>query len=320
MRPELLIKRRQDEWQKMEKILERVGQKREKLDPTTAERLGDLYRGVTSDLALAQREFPNHKITRYLNQLVGRAHSAIYVRRGFSWEGIGHYFRVEVPVTFRKNLHWFWIAFLLFMLPAFGIGFLTGLNPEAARFALPPEVQGLIPIIEDQELWTEMSISERPIFSSGIMTNNIQVSFLAFAGGMSAGVLTTYIMMFNGLLVGGLLGLTTHHGVGFDLLTFMIAHGVVELTVIFIAGAAGLMIGWAMLRPGTLSRSSAVRLAALDAVKLIIICVPLLVIAGLIEGFISPAESIPWPVKFAVGIGTGALLHGYLFLSGREAG
>lgn len=318
MRVELFITNRQSDWKDLETLLEKIGQKRESLNPAQAERLGNLYRGATSDLALAQRDFPNHKITRYLNQLVGRAHSAIYVRRNFSWQSISHYFRHEVPVTFRKQSHFVLIAFLLFMLPAFGIGLLTNISPEAARFALPPQVQQLIPVIEEQELWTEMSPNMRPLFSTGIMTNNIRVSFLAFAGGMTAGLLSTYIMIFNGVLVGGLLGLTYHHGIGFGLLTFMVAHGVVELSVIFIAGGAGLMIGWAILRPGPISRLDAIRLAANDAVKLIIICVPLLVITGLIEGFISPAEAIPWPVKFGVGISTGALLFWYLLFTGTE--
>jgi uncharacterized membrane protein SpoIIM required for sporulation len=106
--------------------------------------------------------------------------------------------------------------------------------------------------------------------------------------------------------------------VGFDLLTFMIGHGVIELSVVMMAGGAGLMMGWAILHPGLMRRRDALTKAARKSVMLLAGCVPLLVIAGTIEGFISPSEVIPWPFKWAVGAITGILLYGYLLLAGRE--
>jgi uncharacterized membrane protein SpoIIM required for sporulation len=150
------------------------------------------------------------------------------------------------------------------------------------------------------------------------MTNNIRVSFLAFSSGVTAALLTVYVMIFNGLLIGGLLGLTSHYDVGFELGTFMIGHGVIELTTIFIAGGSGLMLGWAIIHPGLLRRRDALALAARKALRLIMGCVPLLVIAGVIEGFISPNENLAWPIKWSVGLLTGVLLYGYLLLAGRE--
>jgi uncharacterized membrane protein SpoIIM required for sporulation len=99
--------------------------------------------------------------------------------------------------------------------------------------------------------------------------------------------------------------------------TFVIGHGVIELSVIFMAGGAGLSIGWALLRPGLLRRRDALMLASRKAILLIIGCVPLLLIAGLIEGFISPAESLPWTIKWIVGLVSGILLYGYLIFAGR---
>jgi uncharacterized membrane protein SpoIIM required for sporulation len=88
--------------------------------------------------------------------------------------------------------------------------------------------------------------------------------------------------------------------------------------VIFMSGGSGLMIGWAILRPGLMRRRDALAQAARKSVWLLSGAVPLLVVAGLIEGFISPSEVIPWPVKWMVGIGSGILLYAYLFLAGRE--
>jgi len=150
------------------------------------------------------------------------------------------------------------------------------------------------------------------------MQNNIRVAFLAFASGMTGGLLTLWVLVDNGLILGGLTGLTAYYGMGFELWSFVIGHGVLELSVIFMAGGSGLMLGWAMLHPGLLRRRDALIAAARDAVSLLLGAVPLLFVAGAIEGFLSPAENIAWPVKWAVGIGTGLLLYSYLFFAGHE--
>ncbi|MFQ5422306.1 MAG: stage II sporulation protein M, partial [Anaerolineae bacterium] len=228
------------------------------------------------------------------------------------------YVRTGFPQTFREALPFFLTAALLMIVPALVAGLLTNWTPEASRWLLPQEVQSLIPQIENQELWTDIPVAERPYISSAITTNNIRVSFLAFGGGMVAGLLTVYVLIFNGLLLGGLTGLTAHYDVGFELWTFVIGHGVIELTTIIIAGGSGLMLGWTMIRPGLYRRRDALTLAARKAVNLIIGCIPLLMIAGTIEGFLSPNENIPWPVKWSVGLGTGILLYSYLFFAGRN--
>lgn len=313
-----LLTSRQQDWQTLEKLLEVANKDAKRLAPEQVRLMGALYRGVTSDLALAQRDFPDDQVTVYLNQLVARAHATIYqgepLAVGRLWRFVTHGF----PKVFRETAVFTLVAALLFIVPAVITALVANNNPETAQWILPVQVQQLIPIIEDQELWVDMEVSERPFMSSAIMTNNIRVSFLAFAGGMLAGLFTVFVMINNGLLLGGLTGLTAHYGIGFELWTFVIGHGVVELSVIFMAGGAGLMLGWAMLRPGLLTRRDAIQVAAQKAVRLIVGCVPLLVIAGLIEGFISPAESLHWGVKWGVGIGSGVVLYGYLFLAGRK--
>jgi uncharacterized membrane protein SpoIIM required for sporulation len=117
-------------------------------------------------------------------------------------------------------------------LPALAAGISIYLWPESARWLLPVEVQGLIPTVEQRELWIDVPMSERPYFSSFIMQNNIRVSFLAFASGMTAGLMTVWVLILNGLIIGGLTGLTSHYGIGLDLWNFAIGHGVLELSVI----------------------------------------------------------------------------------------
>lgn len=309
---------RQVEWQQFSQLIDRSETSASRLSPEEVKAIGRLYRAVTSDLALAQREFPRHKVTVYLNQLVARGHAALYRGEPLDFNRLIRFATTDFPRAYRQAWPFILAAMLLLLLPALVAGLITNWQPTASRWLLPAEVQALIPDLEEKELWTEIPVGERPYASSFIMTNNIRVSFLAFGGGVTAGLLTVYALIFNGLLLGGLTGLTAYYDVGFELWTFVISHGVIELSTIFIAGGSGLMLGWAIIQPGLLRRRDALALAARHAVRLIIGSVPLLVIAGLIEGFISPNENIHWAVKWSLGIVSGILLYSYLLLAGWE--
>ncbi|HEY1403096.1 MAG TPA: stage II sporulation protein M, partial [Pyrinomonadaceae bacterium] len=164
--------------------------------------------------------------------------------------------------------------------------------------------------------WWETLNEANQVGGAAIMTNNIQVMFYAFAFGALVGLGTLYIMAFNGANIGAVLALTYRAGYGHELVAFMAGHGVIELTCIFIAGGAGLLIGGAILIPGDLSRFDSLRLRGHDSIQLIVGCIPLLVLAGIIEGFISPAPISP-TIKFAIAIATGLALYTYLLLAGR---
>ncbi len=172
--------------------------------------------------------------------------------------------------------------------------------------------------LADHQTWTDIPVEARPYASAFIMSNNIKVALLAFAGGLTFGLFSIYILVFNGLSVGAILGLAVHYGLGESLLTFIIGHGVIELSVIFMAGGAGLQLAWALLNPGAYRRRDALALAARRAVALAVAAVPLLIVAGLIEGFISPSAA-PLIVHLAVGLISGVLLYAYLGLFGRAA-
>lgn len=317
MNAEQFYRSRQADWQQLTALLDK-SQQMNRLSPDEVQQMGLLYRSTTSDLALAQREFPRHQVTTFLNQLVARGHATIYQGEPLAVRRLKHYLLVGFPRTFRESLPFFITAALLVIVPALIAGFLTNWEPDASTWLLPANVQELRSLIEDQELWTNIPIEERPYTSAFIMSNNIQVSFMAFGGGITAGLFSLYILIFNGLNLGGITGLTAHYDVGFELWTFVIGHGVIELSAIFIAGGSGLMVGWAIIQPGLLKRGDALMLAARKAVRLVIGCVPILIVAGLIEGFISPNENIPWPVKWSLGILTGVLLYSYLLLAGRS--
>ncbi|MBV9329044.1 MAG: stage II sporulation protein M, partial [Chloroflexi bacterium] len=172
-------------------------------------------------------------------------------------------------------------------------------------------------IMESGRTWTDIEPALRPGMATLIFTNNIQVAFLAFAGGVLFGLGTVYVLVSNGLMLGSVMGAAQFYGVGPLLWSFISPHGYLELTCIVIAGAAGLMLGDALLRPGLLMRREALARAARRAVELVLGAAPVLVIAGFIEAFVSPSD-LPIGIKLAIGLLAGCVLYTLLLSVGRN--
>jgi uncharacterized membrane protein SpoIIM required for sporulation len=178
------------------------------------------------------------------------------------------------------------------------------------------------PLHESVQYWESGKVTHRiddsqaAEYSSALMTNNIKVSIVAFAGGILVGTVTALVMFENGAVLGAMAGLMTQVHQHHNFWPGILPHGVVELSETVIAGAAGLCLGWALLAPGRHKRRDALVSAALDSVKLVIGGAFLLIFAGLVEGFISHSQS-PKPLKIAFGIASGVALYSYLFYAGR---
>jgi uncharacterized membrane protein SpoIIM required for sporulation len=311
------INERKGAWQRLEELLRLLDEMSlRRLHREEVRELGRIYRRTSSDLAIARAESRDPRLVNYLNSLVIRAHGRIY--RTEAMEGgkrLRKFFLQDFPRTFRRTWRYTGVAFAFCLV--FGlIGFFG--TWRDADFS---EVVGINYKMRDTinagTHWWEQLNEANQIGGAAIMTNNIQVMFYAFALGAMLGVGTLLVMAFNGLNIGAVLALTYRAGFGNDLVTFMVGHGVIELSCIFIAGGAGLLVGTAILAPGDLSRFDALRLRGREAIHLIMGCVPLLVVAGTIEGFISPAP-IPPAFKFATAAVTGVALYTYLLLGGRE--
>jgi uncharacterized membrane protein SpoIIM required for sporulation len=310
------IKERKNAWQRLEDLLTLLDRSSlRRLHREEVRELGRIYRRTASDLAIARAESRDPRLINYLNSLVIRAHGRIYRADAQGASRIRNFFAREFPRTFRRTWRYTALAFAVFWL--FGlIGFLgTWRDADFSEFT------GVSPIfryvVQSRIRWWEDLNEANQVGSSFIMTNNIGVMFYAFALGAMFGVGTLYIMAYNGAQIGAVLALVYRAGYGNDLVTFMIGHGVIELSCIFLAGGAGLLIGSAFLMPGDLSRSDALKTRGLEAVRLIAGSVPLLVVAGIIEGFISPAPIKP-AIKFGIAALTGIALYSYLLLAGRE--
>jgi uncharacterized membrane protein SpoIIM required for sporulation len=310
------IDERKNNWQRLEDLLSIIEHSPASgLSKAEVREFGELYRRAASDLAIARAETRDARLVNYLNSLVIRAHGKIYRAEGQGANLVWEFFAKDFPRAFRRSWRYTAVAFLVFTL--FGIAsfalayhdltFADNIGLEELRFAVDAK----------QKWWTSLNEANQ-VGSSTILTNNILVAFKAFTYGAFFGIGTLYVLMFNGLHIGGILGVCYRLDPAFgnDLVTFMIGHGVIELSCIFIAGGAGMLIGYSMINPKDLTRVEALKKNCAEAVRLVIGCAFLLVIAGIIEGFLSPSD-LPPAVKFGTGISTGIAMYGYLILVGR---
>jgi uncharacterized membrane protein SpoIIM required for sporulation len=306
------IESRRPRWEKLEAAIQSL--ERGRLEASELISLTRLYREATADLARLQT-FQNQEdleddLKTYLNHLVARAYSQIYRSSPPRIASLWRFLRSGFPAVFRETLPWTLVALSVFTV-AMVYGFITAISDSSfVALIVPPQ---LIQKVEGGAVWFDSILAVKPLASSMIMTNNISVSFLAFAMGMTFGLGTLYLMAFNGLLVGTLAGLCYTHGLSIPFWSFVLPHGVIELTAIFIAGGAGFLLGGALLFPGDLPRKDALLKRARQAGRLILGCVPLLVIAGIVEGFFSPIH-VPAGFKFGMAGLLLALLLCYLLL------
>jgi uncharacterized membrane protein SpoIIM required for sporulation len=311
------IKERKNAWQRLEELLHSVDRMSlRKLHREEVRELGRIYRRTASDLAIARAESRDPRLINYLNSLVIRAHGRIYRADAQGTRRIRNFFTRDFPRTFRRTWRYTALSFVVVSVFSLGAFIGTRLDPEFSEFAgISPYFREVV--INKRTHWWEDLNEANQIGSSQIFTNNIRVTFYAFAYGAMLGIGTLYILAFNGAMVGAILALTYQAGFGNDLVAFMIGHGVIELSCIFISGGAGLLIGSALLMPGDLTRGDALKSRGIEAIYLVVGCVPLLVVAGIIEGFISPAPINPI-IKFSIGGITGLAMYSYLLLAGRE--
>ena len=193
----------------------------------------------------------------------------------------------------------------------------TKLDPEFSELVGVNPALREIYIETKTHWWESLNEEGNQIGAANIMQNNIRVTIMTFALGAMLGLGTIYYLAYNGANIASVLALTYQAGFGNDLVTFMVGHGVIELSCIFIAGGAGLLIGSAMILPGDLSRADALKTRGMEAVRLMMGVALLLVVAAIIEGFISPAPINP-RIKFGIGALTGLALYSYLLFAGRE--
>jgi uncharacterized membrane protein SpoIIM required for sporulation len=304
------LAQREARWNELELLCNKAKGKVSRLSPGELRTLGNRYRETSADLAIARQQFPNDPMLYRLESVVAPARALVYDRppRSFSvWNFLST--RYWQRILERK---WLLLgAVVLLMGPALIMYFWTIKDPARAQ-TLFPSLSNFRSSYDD----AGMSASQQSAFSSQIFTNNIRVSFLAFAGGITFGLATAYLLVFNGAMLGFVVGMAVTKGQG-DVVTALIAgHGVLELSVIAVSAMAGMRMGVALIKPGLRTRGQALRREAVAAVEIVVGTIPWFVLAGLIEGFFTPAGFGP-TAALIVGVAVGAVYWVLVFWRGR---
>lgn len=276
------IEQKQQSWEALSKTLETIrarGVKSLSLDQLS--RFGEDYRSLVADLSFARSQGASEQLVIYLNELAARAHGAIYVPQSTKLSGVLTFLTRDFPQIFRRTAAYSLVAALIFML-----GWtLSAISPEIRDVMFPDQITK--PVGDNT---TNLQGIDHSLLSTFIMTNNITVGIIAFAGGITAGAYTVFELAKNGLVIGAVASKAVPV-IGFvKFWALILPHGVIELMAIFICGAAGLYIGAAIIAPGNLRRVDAVRTASATALRLFAGAIIFFVIAAVIEGFITPSR------------------------------
>ncbi|MBX3138707.1 stage II sporulation protein M [Candidatus Obscuribacterales bacterium] len=319
MNVERWLKTRRTTWEKLEELLKLTDKQGVAgLDRQQLQELGRLYRTTSADLSRARALKLSHEVQTYLNNLVVRAHNQVYQTDRNRWLDLFRFLWVEFPRLIRENILYLALSTTLFLLPAVGSFFAVTHDVKFAQLEIakghPLVSEDLWNTIQHRKMWTDAVQDSSPTAFSLIATNNIRIAIMAFVFGITFGVGTVYVLIFNGISIGTVFGLCHAHGMAHRLSQFVAPHGVLELMAIFISGAAGLVIGKSLLFPGQYKRIVAFRRACKTALGLFSGTVPILFVAGCIEGFVSPRTDIQPDTKYLVSVCTGIFLMLYLFI------
>lgn len=308
-----------ESWERLDAATgEAAGQGIAKLGPDVLKRMHEDYRRTAADLAYAQTHYPGSRTTAYLNSLVARAHAGLYGAAPRRLAAAWAFLASGYPRLVRTHAGPVLLAAALL----FGgvlLGFLLAYtNWPLARTFVPEALrEGVGDRLERGSAADGLVTDLAPLLSAGITANNVQVALVAFAGGMTAGVLTGWSMLQNGLLLGALAGAASKAGEAFAFWALIVPHGSLELPAIVLAGGSGLMIARSILFPGDLPRASSLRRGASEAVRVVLGSLPLFVLAGLVEGFFTPSAVDPvW--KLLVGAALTGAFVAYIALAGRD--
>ena len=301
------LQKRRPYWAQIDELLARAEKTGIRgLNHQELRELALLYRQTASDLATIREDPASQRLAHSLNLLLGRAHNYIYMGRRAKASRIATFYRDSFPQVFHETLPYTLVACAIFFFLA-AAGFVMAIfDPGFQHYFLGG---AMMESIDKHQMWTQSVVSIKPLASSQIMTNNLSVSFMTFALGVTAGIGTVWMLAFNGLLFGVVNAACWQAGMSGQLLSFVAPHSVLELPAIFIAGGAGLLIAKGLLFPGMLPRRASLVREGGRAIRLALGIIPLLIVAGTVEGFVSPTDlAVRW--KYALA----AALFGLLLL------
>ncbi|MRH43198.1 stage II sporulation protein M [Aquibacillus halophilus] len=290
------VKQHRDDWKQLEQLVTHLHKNKRKVTSLEINQFNKLYQKSAQHLSYSQTFFPNEDVTVYLNGIVSKSHNLLYKDQVSSMKQLQYFFSTKFVGLLLEQWKFVVIAMILFIAGGLASFISVSNDPLHLYSLIPTEMaQGVDPT----QLGENTESVDSAFMSAHIMTNNIQVAILAFAGGITFGLLTVYLLIYNGIMVGALAALFMQYGKSYEFWAYIVPHGMIELTAIFIAGGAGLLMGYKLFVPGHFTRGYQLKVQAKRSVQLLLGTIPLFIIAGVIEGYITPT-SLTLETKYIV--------------------
>ncbi|MDH3681260.1 MAG: stage II sporulation protein M [Acidimicrobiia bacterium] len=302
-------------WDRLAQLSKRARSRPASLTPGEVDELIGLYEEVSTQLSFARNHYADPSLTNELNMLVANANATIYRRTASPAAGLRRFFTVSFPAAVWHIRRFVAVATLATLLPVAIVGIWLANTEEALAYAAP-EAERAAYVEEDFEAYYSSEPAGQ--FATEVLINNIQVSFLAFAAGVLLGIGSVFILVYNGANLGVALALFIVAGEQPKFWGLILPHGLLEISAVIIAGAAGMTLGWALVAPGERSRSGAFTDAARRSVVVILGLMVAFVTAGIIEGFVTPS-GLPTVARVGVGAAVEAAFVAYVVSFGRRA-
>jgi uncharacterized membrane protein SpoIIM required for sporulation len=309
------VAERKASWDELAMLLDRWGNKRA-VDGATISRIGVLYRDLCNDIVRCKAARFGPEISAHLDVLAGRAHSRLYNTRPLKLPNAFDFVFREFPRSLRANWRFFALSVALFTIPfVVGLG-LTLHSKQFAEHVLPPSTLEMLTEAYQKGFDDGRDGSTNTMMAGFYVWNNVGIAFRCFATGIFCGLGTVFFLVYNGLSTGCVAGYVTASGAGANIWTFMSGHSPFEITAIFIAGAAGLEMGYALVATNGRTRIGSLQSHAMSIASQVVGAAVFLCIAALIEGFWSPS-SVPAPIKWAFAASGACGVTAFLALGGR---
>lgn len=287
MREAAFVKQNKDKWTTFESVLA----KKTEIDPN---KLSDLYIEITDHLSYAKTFYPGSNTAFFLNSLASEAHQKIYKTKKEPKNRIISFWKTEFPTLFYHNQRELLIAFLVFTFFC-AVGVFSAANDgDFVRSFLGDGYVNMTleNIANDDPMAVYKQQSEFKMFL-GITINNIKVAMMAFIYGILLGIGSLFIMMQNGIMLGSFQYMFYEKGLLWESARTIWIHGTIEISVIIIAGCAGLVLAKGILFPGTYTRLESFKRGTVNGLKIMLSTVPFFVIAGFLEGFVTRHTEMP---------------------------
>lgn len=311
---ERFVLSKKEQWQELHRILTVINQSGFRtLKAAEIQSFPRLFRMACADLAEAKMLQLSPDVLDYLNQLVGQAHKFLYSFPPLGGRDVLDFFRRQLPAVILKN--WVFVVLsALFFLGSFAITYsIVRQNPAAAEVVVAPAMLDQMEESYSAGIDEERNPAQKSFMVSFYIQNNVSIAFGCFALGVLFGIGTVYILIYNGIVIGAIAGYVVALGYGKNFVNFVTAHTAAELTGLVMAGAAGLALGFAIIKATRYYRKEWLALQRRNIFTMVAASACLLFLAAMIEGIISPSL-LPYAVKAGVALGTLLLIGGYFVL------